>query len=664
MESWKKAEIDGFWMESSENEKRLAAYVADEFLRLQTDGHAIEQSIQQLVEYLIQPDQSPTINDDAVRDIIAGCRDLNLIDFGKAAPESDQDLTSNFISCLVLEIRARENELAQKGVVLTPFRLALGMVKMAADSWIRESLNLELDNKNVENYQIGKIRHAIWLDPCVGGGVFPIAILSHLMSLGMPLDEDIVDKIKGSDIDALYVFATKIRIAAFISKNRAGSFRKILQRLDSQFTVANTLLLNSEQSSFDIFSSDEVRSDIVIGNPPYVRAEKIPKEEKMILKSLYPSVFSGAGDLYVYFIANGINALRHNGILCFVSPAAFQKTRYGSGIREYIEDHARVSALFDFDELPVFQNIGAHISVYLLVKNQVRKNVLARSYKHLPDRSEELFSNPINLPDGNISKDGWSVSTNNVGIFLRGMRKHSLALSEYIGGGICSGVKTGHQKAFVIDERTAEPFLRDERTKGFIRPLVRAKDIKRWKTSNQEQRFYLIVTRKGAVVPDDSELMSHLLKYKNELSSRSDLQSGIWYSLRDCSYYSLLEKPKIIYPDISKFSRFTIDRDGTYLTDGAFFIPLEDYYLLGLLNSSLALDYFRIKCTSIGNPENRGRLRFKKVYVESFPVRKKTEKNKDIQDRIANEAKSLMGGSGSQEILDGLVRDLYEDCSI
>ena len=56
------------------------------------------------------------------------------------------------------------------------------------------------------------------------------------------------------------------------------------------------------------------------------------------------------------------------------------------------------------------------------------------------------------------------------------------------------------------------------------------------------------------------------------------------------------------------------------IPDGAFFIPKEDYYLLGVLNSCVARYYFKEKCARIGNPQKGGRIRFKKVYVENFPV--------------------------------------------
>ena len=54
--------------------------------------------------------------------------------------------------------------------------------------------------------------------------------------------------------------------------------------------------------------------DIVITNPPYVRAGLI-KDIKPILRRNYPEVFSGMADLYCYFYARAIEILKSGGIL-------------------------------------------------------------------------------------------------------------------------------------------------------------------------------------------------------------------------------------------------------------------------------------------------------------------------------------------------------------
>jgi len=96
-----------------------------------------------------------------------------------------------------------------------------------------------------------------------------------------------------------------------------------------------------------------------------------------------------------------------------------------------------------------------------------------------------------------------------------------------------------------------------------------------------------------------------------------------WYEIQDTTnYYTLFEKPKIIWPDIAKESRFAFDSKGLYVEATAFIVPLNDLYLLGLLNSKL-LWYFLCRATPVLGDVNRGgRIRIKQIYVEELPIRK------------------------------------------
>ncbi|MCX5840220.1 MAG: hypothetical protein NTY16_01940, partial [Deltaproteobacteria bacterium] len=55
--------------------------------------------------------------------------------------------------------------------------------------------------------------------------------------------------------------------------------------------------------------------------------------------------------------------------------------------------------------------------------------------------------------------------------------------------------------------------------------------------------------------------------------------------MRPCDYYDAFERPKIIYPDIAKESRFSFDEEGFYSANTTYIIPSADKYLLGILNS-------------------------------------------------------------------------------
>ena len=77
--------------------------------------------------------------------------------------------------------------------------------------------------------------------------------------------------------------------------------------------------------------------DVVIGNPPYVRQEKI-KTLKPTLKKRY-TCYTGAADLYVYFYERGLQLLNTNGIHTFICSNSWLDVNYGAPLQKYLLDN-------------------------------------------------------------------------------------------------------------------------------------------------------------------------------------------------------------------------------------------------------------------------------------------------------------------------------------
>src|SRR5439155_2506643 len=86
------------------------------------------------------------------------------------------------------------------------------------------------------------------------------------------------------------------------------------------------------------------------------------------------------------------------------------------------------------------------------------------------------------------------------------------------------------------------------------------------------------------------------------------------------AYVEYMEQPKIVFPDIATGCRFALDVKGRFGANTVYFIPLADYSLLGLLNSRLALFFFKQTCAALEGP-GEAYLRFFGQYLEGFPVK-------------------------------------------
>ncbi len=533
---------------------------------------------------------------------------------------SDGDLLSNnIIAQIAYLINDKFSLNSGNGVVLTPSVLAEDMVRMSIIEWLKVNTNLSeqtivdfvykrnpVDLDAVDS-MVNHLANLTWYDPCVGGGVFPIAIITIYKELEIR-NEPII---YGNDINPLYVEATKKRVELSLK----GITKEELNR---RFTCMDSLERNLNVINLFNLNSTEKQYDIVIGNPPYVKAGMISKTAKLQYEKNYPEIHNKSADLYTYFICHGLNALNDTGVLTYVTPAQFQMSNYGKPIREVIEKKGELCAIADFNELPVFKNIGVHTSVYSITKRQVGREFIRYEYDLLPSKEpfRMLYELGWLLPQENVSSKGWFFSSNKAFEVLAYLERKGSPLKIY-SKGVFSGVKSGCKGAFFIKENDMVEFAPYDR--GKCKKMLLPKQIKRWKSPWVGN--YFVVVKKNEVLNESSRIYKHMLNHKDELESRSDNAGHkTWYGLRECGYYELFDLPKIIYPDISTECRFSMDTRKRYIPDGAFFIPGEDYYLLGILNSCIGRYYFKQKCARIGNPTKGGRIRFKKAYIEDFPV--------------------------------------------
>jgi hypothetical protein len=95
-----------------------------------------------------------------------------------------------------------------------------------------------------------------------------------------------------------------------------------------------------------------------------------------------------------------------------------------------------------------------------------------------------------------------------------------------------------------------------------------------------------------------------------------------WYEIQDdVAYFAHFDRPKIVFPDITKEPRFCLDLDGYYLTNTAYCLGTDDHYLLGILNSRLF--WFAISQISIPFGVRAGKYRYRLIYqyMEKVPIR-------------------------------------------
>jgi hypothetical protein len=96
--------------------------------------------------------------------------------------------------------------------------------------------------------------------------------------------------------------------------------------------------------------------DVVIGNPPYVRADNpaISKQRKLILSSKYYDTLWEKWDLMVPFFERGLKILRHGGNLIYISSDAITTSKYALKLQDWIIKDHFVKCIDYFENIKVF----------------------------------------------------------------------------------------------------------------------------------------------------------------------------------------------------------------------------------------------------------------------------------------------------------------------
>ena len=271
---------------------------------------------------------------------------------------------------------------------------------------------------------------------------------------------------------------------------------------------------------------------------------------------------------------------------------------------------------------------------------------------------------------------------------------------------IYRGVLTGYNEAFIISSEKRDEILTNctteeerKRTEELIRPILRGRDIKRY--GYEWAKLYLIATFPARhydieqypavkhyllsfayedLIANGNEWVAngHLAEFcqqklaqtgqyvvvngKHVLDNKGNKEKGRkktsnkWFETQDSiSYWEDFFKPKIIYPNMTKYMPFCFDDNG-YLTNQKCFIITGEYtaYLTAFLNSSIFKYCFRDSF-----PELQGGTReLSKIFFDSIPVLKIDEAQEQQFEEAVRDIQRSYTKEKAQKI-DMLLFDAY-----
>ena len=108
--------------------------------------------------------------------------------------------------------------------------------------------------------------------------------------------------------------------------------------------------------------------DIVIGNPPYIK-EYENRAAFDVFRETSP-YYTGKMDIFHGFACHGIDLLKHNGLLCFITQNNWTTNAGAKKMRNKVVSDTRILQLLDFNAWMVFEDAGIQTMVMLFKKDQ------------------------------------------------------------------------------------------------------------------------------------------------------------------------------------------------------------------------------------------------------------------------------------------------------
>jgi hypothetical protein len=345
--------------------------------------------------------------------------------------------------------------------------------------------------------------------------------------------------------------------------------------------------------------------DIALENPPYVRQELF-KNAKPALRRNFPQVYDGTADLYVYFFARTHQILRPGGTACFISANKWMKAGYGERLRGFLAESAWVASVVDFGHAKqIFQDADVFPSIIVFRKPaghtpppNARVCTIPREQLLLDDLSQQVYNTGASVPRCDLGAAPWMLAPSGIAQLMAKIRSAGLPLHEFAGVGSRYGIKTGLNKAFIVDTATKDRMVaEDPGSKAVIRKYVRGQDIDRWCCEWSGE--WMIFARRGIDIEKYPAVKRHLAQYRERLEPKPKSWHGArwpgrkpgsypWYEIQDSvEYWRDFDKPKILYQEIQFHPCYAYDVSGMLANNKVFLLPTGDLYLLGVLNSPL-----------------------------------------------------------------------------
>jgi type I restriction-modification system DNA methylase subunit len=578
------------------------------------------------------------------------------------AKEAQVRMDLGFPSEPTFELTAKKQRRKEHGIYYTPRFITDYIVKETVGRFLKERSHSEILNIKI-------------LDPACGSGSFLIRAYGELLNYhayrsGKSVTEldqwerlpILIKNIFGVDLDIQAIEIARLNLLL-----RSLAKRETLPSLADNIRQGNSLISGSEGELKSYFGDNwqdkkpfnwerefegimvEGAFDVVIGNPPYVRIQTLPRDEADYYRESYQSAF-GSFDIYILFLEQAIKLLKPGGRLGFITSGKFLKADYGKKIQQILRQECTVESIIDLSAQQVFAEATTYPVIIVLKKGAEEKPL---RYTFIPkDIDLSKIAQPIDIATFPTSATNQEATVKGIwppvavgDTLLTKLSQNAVPLRE-LSERIFVGLQTSADEVYILEKRSepSEGIVKVyshslqhefELESALLKPLLSGKDIERYgyPIPNQLLLFpYKVAEGKAELIPPQEFASAYPRCWKYLLQNRETLENRErgkmrhekWYAFGRTQNLALHDQRKMAIPRLVSRLAAVYDRDGDFYLDnvdvGGLLLKEKDdtqyLYILGLLNSRL-LDFYLHR---ISVPFRGGFYSANRQFLEPLPI--------------------------------------------
>jgi len=387
--------------------------------------------------------------------------------------------------------------------------------------------------------------------------------------------------------------------------------------------------------------------DIVVGNPPWVRAEALAPEQRRYLAERFKWFRGVCGnqpgyrhqpDLAVAFLERALELLAPRGVVALLLPAKLATAGYATAARAELSRRTSIAVAADLRGDP---RAGFEATVYPMA--------LIAALAPPPEGHRvrlSLGAARTAVPQRSLGAGAWTLVPDAARQVLERLRQSFPPIGERF---TCHlGVKTGLNRVFLDPEDPIESDL--------MRWAVRGRDVRAFGVRTVRRLLWPCDGRGGALASLPPLAAGYLARHAGSLLNRADHAGGKPWTLFRTGPASIPNR--VVWSDLAR----RLEAAPLIGKCGAELIPLNSCYLIPARGAATAVrlaawlncTWCRVLAAAIADPASGGFFRFNARVVSALPCPPELPEHTGLLDL----GRLGLNGELTQESLDDCCADL------